>query len=1030
MHNLEQEEKENLSFISGKELIKENEALEKILENCHFLEEEYERIKARAIKFIDHIKQNNQNGVESFLAKYKLSSKEGVALITLAESLLRIKDDETAAELVVDKLASANWLQFLEDSDNLLLKFSSLGLHSATIFAKFSEQNIISKLAFRIGRSSFLASLKTAMKILGKEFIIGNDINSALNNIKNLKKNNFHFSFDLLGESARSYEQAEIYYQEYLKSIPLISKNFQENFNDNIMDRPNLSVKFTALHPRFELLKEEIVKDELIPKLLEIVKLCKEHKVGLSFDAEEASRLDLYLKIFTILIKSEEAKNFDGIGIVIQAYQKRAFYIIDYVAILAKNSKKIIPVRLVKGAYWDSEIKIAQELGLEDYPVFTKKEFTDASYIACAKKMFNFDKYIYPQFATHNAITASTICELAKGKNFEFQKLKGMGDALHEDLVKKYKVRIYSPVGKFNDLLAYLMRRLLENGANSSFVHQVHDKNFSSQDLIFPLVEKCQELLSQVNKIPNPKNIYNNRANSQGVELGNMNQIEDIKNKLLNYENKKYEAHSIINGKIHIGENKRNLISPADKNKEIGISTNISGEEISKALELACEGFSSWEATSPKDRAAILRKIAELYEENQDELLFILIKEAGKSINDAIAEVREAIDFCRYYANSAEDIFQEIILPSPTGESNKLSMHPRGVFVCISPWNFPLAIFTGQIVAALVSGNSVIAKPASQTTIIANFAVSLMHKSGIPAKALQLIIASGKEISDVILKSPKIAGVVFTGSTETAQQINQTLSNRKAAIAQLIAETGGQNAMIVDSSALLEQVTDSVIASAFHSAGQRCSALRVLYIQEEIFDSLIEMIVQATKTLKIGDTSNLLNDIGPVIDQNAVDSLKSHINDMKSKGFEIIYSAENILQNQGSYFMPHIIKISSINDLVCENFGPVLHVISYKSNDLDMIIEEINQYGFGLTFGIQSRIESKIEYISKKIKVGNIYANRSIIGAQVESQPFGGEGLSGTGFKAGGPHYLLRFVTERVTTINLTAIGGNIDLLK
>lgn len=996
----------------------ENSFIKKYINELNFDFRTNDNIRKRSEFFIKRIQGSTSFSVEQFLQEYSLTLEEGIAVMCLAESLIRIPDSDVAFELALDKLSDKLWARHLISAKTSFIRLASLGLFVAGKWSDFCNyDNIISNTISRIGRPVFLSAIRTVITWLGREFVLGENIELGIARTSSFK--GYKFSFDLLGESARTFQQAEEYYRRYLESIDSIAKS-------NIEDA-SLSVKITALYPRLELAKIEDAENYLLPKLITLIKKMQEHNIAITFDAEEYYRLQAYLHIITKVISHEELKDFNKIGIVVQSYHKSAGHVVDYIISLSKSLNKTIPIRLVKGAYWDSEIKHAQSLGLPNYPVFTKKELTDAHYLIIAKKILANDKYITPQFATHNAITASSIIELAQDKPFEFQKLHGMGYELHSELVKNHPVRIYAPIGKMEDLLAYLMRRLLENGANTSFVHQV---NKQDSEMVYNIYQKVMNLGNDTN-IPLPSNIYLNRKNSMGYELGIKSMQEELMNGINKFSDKIYRACSIINGKEVFNKRATDHFRPSKISEKIGDISIATEDHMKDSIGSAVKGFNSWTKKPVKERGDILRNIANLFEKHQHELFSLLIKEAGKSIGDAILELREAVDFCRYYANEAEKTMQDRIMPAITGESNVLKMHGRGVFLCISPWNFPLAIFTGQIVAALVSGNSVISKPADQTSIIAHFAIKLMHEAGVPADVLHLIIAPGSLVGKYVVPHENIAGVVFTGSTATAKIINSTLANRDGAIIPIIAETGGQNAMIVDSSALLEQVTDDVLTSAFYSAGQRCSALRILYVQDEIYDALIELITGAIAALKIGDTTNFANDIGPVIDKASFDILSNHITDMEGKGFKILatHPQKGHLKD-GYYFYPHVIGINSINDIESEKFGPILHIARYKHQDLDKVIDEINGYGFGLTFGIHSRIESKIEYISSKIKAGNIYVNRSTTGAVVESQPFGGENKSGTGFKAGGPYYLLKFMLERTTSVNLTAIGGNIELIK
>ena len=844
-----------------------------------------------AQQLISTIRQDHEFGIEEFIQQFSLSTAEGIAIMCLAEGLLRIPDKEIAAALVLDKLADKNWQLHLNKSKSIKAGFVAYGLYiSGKLADMASINNVLTNMINNISQPVFLTILKRAIEFLGKEFIFGHDVPLALATVKNYPNN--RFAFDLLGESARTLEQAEEYYNQYLTAIEQIAVSNSFNPNANLWQQPNLSVKLTALYPRFEFSKKHNIDNYLLPKLITLVKKVRDNNLTITFDAEEAKRLDIYLYTTLQLINNSSFKDFNGIGLVLQAYQTRAYKVLDEIITVAKTQNKQIPIRLVKGAYWDLEIKQAQEQGLRFYPVFTKKEYTDASYIACAKKMLEHSQYIFPQFATHNALTAATIIELAQGKVFEFQKLHGMGKTLHNTLNKNHPVRIYAPIGKMNDLLAYLMRRMLENGANSCFVNQVKNAATPSAKLAYNLYERVKHLhetdiaslskvqtsnfaeltcahvpktLAQVrpeiqslnftdlryntNSLVSPKDIYPNRENPTGYELGYQADYNNIYQTVSGFYGQEHLVGSIIDGKILTSATVTTRSTPAKLSKKFVDISVATTDEISMVTLSAVNGFDKWSKYDIKLRADILRKVADLYEENKFYLYALLIEEAGKTIKDAIAEVVEAIDFCRYYANQAEILFSRLALPSPTGESNILTLHSRGIFLCISPWNFPLAIFTGQIAAALVTGNSVIAKPAVQTPVIASSAVKLMHQAGVPTSALHLIIASGSDISKYIISDERISGVVFTGSTATARIINLNLAARTNGIVPFIAETGGQNAMIVDSSALLEQVTDDVLNSAFGSSGQRCSALRILYIQDEIYEPLLKMIKDAMATI-------------------------------------------------------------------------------------------------------------------------------------------------------------------------------------
>ena len=1007
----------------------EKEMVKSLLPEAKFHSAQQQLVLINSKNFIRKIRADKNFSMEEFLHRYSLSSEEGVAVLALAEGLLRIPDDSISKEIIRDKLSSKHWESFLfKKSKSAKTIFAAFGLYFSGKFTDIAKsRNVLSRTLDRLGYPLFMKAIRTAILMMSKEFVFASNMHEAIE--KNVKFTEYKFAFDLLGESSRTEAQSEIYYKQYEKAIKIIAQNFPYE-GQKLSDRPNLSVKLTALCPRFELMKMAEIEKELLPKLVELVKKIRDAHLTITFDAEEANRTDVYLIFLTKLMRHHEFKDFSGIGLVVQAYQVKSYKILEYLITLAKELKRKIPIRLVKGAYWDAEIKNAQELGLKHYPVFTRKEYTDMSYVACAKKMLENDQFVYSQFATHNALTAASVMELAGDKEYEFQKLYGMGNALHNELKNHRNVRIYAPVGTTKDLLAYLIRRMLENGASANFTSKVNDETICLNEIAYDINDKVLSLLDAPDKITLPENIYPNRKNAMGYDLGYKTNYDYIKEKVASYFDKIHDVGSIINGKNVI--NSKSSVEgfcPAKQAEKFSTVSSSVESEIKGAIDSAADGFEKWSAFGVEKRAKILEKIADSFEENKFELYALLIKEAGKSIHDAINEVIEAVDFCRYYASQARMVMKERKLPGATGESNVLSMHGRGVFLCISPWNFPFAIFTGQVVAALVAGNSVIAKPSGQTPVIAHFAVKLMYKAGLPKTALQFVISSGSNISKYVVADERISGVVFTGSCGAAQSINTTLAARKSGIIPFIAETGGQNAMIVDSSALLEQVTDDALMSAFYSAGQRCSALRMLYVQEEIYDELLEMIKGTTGLIKVGDTSDFSVDTGPVIDKGSKAQLMDHIVDMSKKGFNIFEHPHNGALKDGHYVYPYIIEVKSINDIPDEKFGPILHIAKYKSKNLDKVIDEINGCGFGLTFGIHSRIEKKIEYIRSKIKVGNIYANRSIVGAKVESQPFGGENKSGTGFKAGGPHYLLRFMTERTTTINTTAFGGDVELL-
>ncbi|OGV27553.1 MAG: bifunctional proline dehydrogenase/L-glutamate gamma-semialdehyde dehydrogenase [Legionellales bacterium RIFCSPHIGHO2_12_FULL_37_14] len=963
-------------------------------------------IKAEAINLVKALRSAQQKAhrIDVFLAEYSLSTDEGIALMCLAEALLRIPDKVTIDKLIKDKFMQGNWQEHLGKNDSLFINATTFALMlTGKILSPEKANSILTKTLYNfLGKSSasiIRASTEKAMHIMGNQFVMGRTIQEALQNVNP----NYAYSFDMLGEAAITLEDAERYFNAYYAAIEAIGASIK--VNANVYTNPGISIKLSALHPRYQEAKSARVLNELVPKLLALAQTAKKYQMGLTIDAEEAERLDLSLDVIESVYTNKALADWNGFGLAIQSYQKRAFAVIDFIEELASKQQKRMMVRLIKGAYWDTEIKRTQMLGLKDYPVFTHKVFTDVAFQACAKKLLTLTDVIYPQFATHNAYTVAMILELYSSNNqFEFQALYGMGQELYKNITQERKIpcRIYAPVGKHEDLLPYLVRRILENGANSSFVNRIVEKNTPLEDLVVDPINAAKESLTKINQnIPLPTNIFAPiRINSSGIDLSDREEVAKL-----------YAQIQAIN-KETLG----NVVATKE-------------EDIEPQVAETLAGFMLWKQKNVQERAKCLLELANLYEKHQVNLIYILIKEAGKTLPDCIAEVREAIDFCRYYAYSAVKLMQT---PTEfygyTGEKNTLSLHPRGVLVCISPWNFPLAIFTGQVVAALVTGNTVIAKPAAQTPLIADYAVNLMYKAGIPRQALKCLFGD-REIGARLTQNQHIKGVIFTGSTKTAHLIALALTQKSNEIVPLIAETGGLNTMLVDSSALLEQVANDVISSAFGSAGQRCSALRVLYIQEEVFLRCIKLIKGAMQELSIGDPFYLATDIGPIIDKAALLALQEHVANMQ-KSFPILYQCQlKDEAKEGNFMPPTMIKINAISDLNGEVFGPILHVISYKSSELNKIIEDINNTGYGLTCGIHSRIQATVDFIHNKLKAGNCYVNRNMIGAVVGLQPFGGEGLSGTGPKAGGPNYLSRLCVERTLTIDTTAAGGNASLL-
>lgn len=997
-------------------------------------------IRTLAMKLVEsvRIQRKKSTGIDSFLTEYALSSEEGIALMCLAEAMLRVPDKATIDILIKDKLAAGDWKSHQGQSDSFFVNATTWALMlTGKVLTPEKAENTLTKALMKVVSRSSEGVIRTAadkaMRIMSKQFVMGRTIKEALSRAKKKESKGYRYSYDMLGEAALTSNDANRYLEAYKQAIEAIGKQADKNLD--VYQRAGISIKLSALHPRYNESQYQRVMEELPPKLLILARLAKHYDIALTIDAEESERLDLSLDVIEKVFNDNSLDDWNGFGLALQSYQKRAFYVLDWIADLARKKQRRIMVRLIKGAYWDSEIKKTQMQGLSEYPVFTRKVFTDVSFQACAKKILTMTDAIYPQFATHNAYSVAMILSIVGDyKDFEFQCLHGMGNELYEQVVPQdcYGIacRIYAPVGSHEDLLPYLVRRLLENGANSSFVNRIVDDKAPISELIEDPVSKAKSLFAKINhNIPLPQALFSNRKNSQGLDFSNrhdkaMYQQELAKILALN----QWNAGPVIAGR-HVFDSPVPVVSPQQPDKVIGMVQNASLVDVEKALSQAHQAFASWSVMPVNKRAACVTRFADLLQANMLEFIALACLEAGKTWNDGVSEVREAIDFCRYYALMAEQLMGEPTqLKGYTGELNELSLHPRGVVLCISPWNFPLAIFTGQVVAGLVTGNCVIAKPAVQTPLIAALAVKLMHQAGIPVGALQLLPGAG-DIGAALVADLRIKAVLFTGSTNTANLINRTLATRGGEIIPLIAETGGQNAMLVDSSALLEQVVMDATVSAFGSAGQRCSALRVLFIQEEVYPRTVELLKGAMSELVVGDPRWLSTDVGPVIDSQALQILKNHTEQLK-KSHEILYQCQiPDDMNTGHFMPPTAIAINSISVLEKEVFGPILHVISFKMKDIDKIIDQINQTGYGLTLGIHSRINETVEYIRQRIHAGNCYVNRNMIGAVVGLQPFGGEGLSGTGPKAGGPNYLIRLCHERTYTVDTTAAGGNASLM-
>lgn len=1018
----------------------ENECVEKLLQSAALPPDAIHRIEEVAKQLVVGVRQAREQktmGLDAFLAQYDLSSEEGIALMCLAEALLRIPDDETIDRLIRDKLASRDWQSHLGESDSFFVNAATWGLMlTGKIISNKTDSShlwgALQRVLTRGGEPLIRKTVAAAMRILGKQFVMGRTIKEALKRAQKSEKKNYRFSYDMLGEAARTAQDAENYFKAYEKAIEIIGKSAG---NAGPILGPGISVKLSALHPRYEFSKSSHVIDEVAPRLFALAMRAKEYGLGLTVDAEEADRLDLSLDIIENVFLDPGLDGWDGFGVAIQAYQKRCWFVIDWLAHLTHQAKRPLMLRLVKGAYWDSEIKRSQELGLESYPVFTRKHNTDVSYLACAKKILNLQDEFYPQFATHNAHTVASILEMAgKRENYEFQCLHGMGRNLYDQIVAgelNKPCRIYAPVGGHEDLLAYLVRRLLENGANTSFINRIADKSASLEEVVVDPIAKVSRYVQKANpNIPLPRDIFApSRLNSNGFDLSHRQQFSELMHAIHQAEKIDWQAQPSLGAAADAKIS--SVFCPSDNRMVVGHVTETIASQVNDAITIADAAHTAWNLLPVSQRAVFLERIGEQFEKHFSELMSLLIREAGKTISDAIGEIREAIDFCHYYAERARhDLAVPKILTGVTGENNCLGLFGRGVAVCISPWNFPLAIFTGQIVAALVSGNCVIAKPAEQTPLIAAEAVRLMQEVGLPAGVLQLLPGRGEEIGAALIQDERVKAVLFTGSTQTARFINQTLAARTGAIIPLIAETGGQNAMIADSSALPEQLVVDVINSAFGSAGQRCSALRVLFLQDDIADKVIKMLQGAMAELKVGDPMQLDTDVGPVIDYDAVEMLEKHAAHMARES-QLIYQVRMLedATEHGSFFAPQAYEIDHISRLTHEVFGPILHIIRYKAHEIDNVIEQINSTHYGLTLGIHSRINETIEYIRKRVHAGNIYVNRNMIGAVVGVQPFGGEGLSGTGPKAGGPYYLPRLCVERTVSINTTAAGGNATLM-
>lgn len=990
-------------------LADESNVIRELMANAKLSESDRTTISANAAQLVTKVRnESSPSMMEKFLGEYGLTTKEGVALMCLAEALLRVPDSTTIDALIEDKVTSGNWGDHLGQSNSSLVNSSTWALLlTGKLIAPAEDKGVTQTLRGmikRLGEPVVRTAVGQAMKELGRQFVLGRTIEEATKRARKLEKQGYSYSYDMLGEAARTDADALRYHKAYSDAIGELTPAC---IHDDIRMNPGISVKLSALHARYEFAQRERVMTELVERTLSLALQAKDANMGFNIDAEEADRLDISLDVIEAVLSSPELEGWDGFGIVVQAFGPRAAHVLDWLYNLASRLDRKIMIRLVKGAYWDAEIKRAQEMGLDGFPVFTRKVNSDLSYICCAEKLLGMTDRIYPQFATHNAHSVASVLHLAKdlgNDKFEFQRLHGMGESLHDTVLKnsQTRCRIYAPVGAHQDLLAYLVRRLLENGANSSFVNQIVDTRIKPEDIARDPFDQIAAMGSDISSqaISRPAQLFGERRNSKGWDFTDSVEFAEIEAARLPFKQTQWLAQPMIAGDVQGGATAP-IFNPAQLDDQVGQVTVSAAQDIEAAITAAQQCFVSWSSTPAAERAECLRKVADLYEENYAELFTLLTREAGKTMLDAIGELREAVDFARFYADE--------------GVRNEASGEARGVITCISPWNFPLAIFSGQILAALAAGNTVLAKPADQTPLVAARAIALMHEAGIPVDAIQLLPGSGIEVGAPLTSDARIAGVCFTGSTATAQRINKAMADKVVPEAPLVAETGGLNAMIVDSTALPEQVVRDVLASSFQSAGQRCSALRILYVQKDIADNLLEMLFGAMDELRVGNPWQLSTDVGPVIDQLAKTKIEQHCADFAAKGRVLKTLAK---PEQGLFVAPTVIQLDGIEELEQEIFGPVLHVATFEASEIDQVVDSINAQGYGLTFGLHTRVDKRVARICDRIKVGNIYVNRNQIGAIVGSQPFGGEGLSGTGPKAGGPHYVKRFIKPTLTTVS------------
>ncbi len=997
-------------------------------------EAERAAVLSSAVGLVEHARASvkKQGVVESFLQEFSLGTREGLALMCLAEALLRTPDEETRDRLIAEKIGSADWSSHLGQSDSLFVNASTWGLMLTGKLVDVDEEartdlpGFLKRIVGRLGEPVIREAVAAAVRIMGEQFVVGRTIEGAL---KRANKEGWLCSFDMLGEGARTAHDAERYEKIYADAIEAVGKTAKGQGPEA---GHGVSVKLSALSPRYEATHEARVWDELYPRIVRLARIAAQYDINFTMDAEEADRLALSLKLLDRLAHEPDLGDWTGLGLAVQAYQKRGPEVIRRVAELAKTSGRRLMVRLVKGAYWDTEVKRAQVFGRTDYPVFTTKAATDLNYLVCARLMIEAAPQLYSQFATHNAHSLAAVHRMGseRGVKIEFQRLHGMGEALYDaahDAFGTVTVRAYAPVGGHEDLLPYLVRRLLENGANSSFVHALLDERVPASAVAADPISAVELAPDRHPKIPTPKDMYMDRQNSLGRDYSQAADRDRHAAALARVDAEKLTAGPIIGGKLKAGTHPQDVSNPFDTTQVLGHVSEAGAVDIDTAVDAAAKAQVAWDRKGGAGRAPVLRAMADALEADMDRLVALLSREAGKTLNDGVAEVREAADFCRYYAMLAErDFGGRTELKGPVGEINQLVLHGRGVFACISPWNFPLAIFTGQIAAALAAGNAVLAKPAEQTPLIAAEAVRLYCKAGLDPNLLALVPGRGETVGAALVSHPGIDGVAFTGGTETAWRINQSLAARRGPIVPFIAETGGLNGMFVDTTAQREQVIDDVIQSAFGSAGQRCSALRLLFLPKDTADHLIEGLIGAMDALVVADPADPKTDIGPVIDADAKQTLVDHLERLRreAKVLKVLNAPET-----GTFFGPVLAEIPSADFLEREVFGPVLHIVRYDPENLATVAASLADRGYGLTLGVHSRIEAFAEEVKRRVPAGNVYINRSIIGAVVGVQPFGGQGLSGTGPKAGGPEALSRYGVERAVSVNITAQGGDPALL-